>query len=180
MIGYIYYILDLTNADMYIGSCWKHQWNERIRHHRCKNNNCSSKQIIDNKKFIFEIFEENEFENLSDRLQKEQEYMNNNININLHYAYGKDPIKTEKQLERKKPRNRERAKEHYYNNREQKLQYIKEYSEINKEKIKNYKDDYYKKNKDRLNQEGRQKINCPICNKEMNKTSLSRHIKNKH
>ena len=53
---------------------------------------------------------------------------------------------------------------------------IKKYYDENKDKIKKY----YDENKDKIKDKARQKVNCPKCNKELSKGSLTRHFKSKH
>lgn len=52
--------------------------------------------------------------------------------------------------------------------------------EHNKELYKERYKRYLEKNKEEINKKGREKIKCLICNKEMNRTSLSRHNKRQH
>ena len=80
-------------------------------------------------------------------------------------------------------------------------EYMKEYRENNKESIKEYNNDYmkeykksdkykqskknyYENNKESIKQYqkeyGKIKANCPHCDKEMNKTSINKHIKAIH
>mgnify|MGYP003651795776 CR=1 FL=1 len=49
-----------------------------------------------------------------------------------------------------------------------------------KEWQKNYDKIYYIENKDRFNANKRVKVKCPICDKEINKGNINRHIKRKH
>ncbi len=85
----------------------------------------------------------------------------------------------------------QKQKIYQQNNKDKIKVYKKEYQENNKEKLREiYKDYYinhkekillrsmenYNKNKDVINM----KIKCNICNEEMNKQSLKRHIKRKH
>ena len=68
--------------------------------------------------------------------------------------------------------NKEQFKEYYIDNKDQIKQYKKEYRENNKEQIKQY----YQDNKHKF----KEKVKCEICNKEMNKSSLTKHIKTIH
>ena len=40
--------------------------------------------------------------------------------------------------------------------------------------------EYYNRNQEKVKSKAREKIKCPICELELNKTSLRRHIKRKH
>ena len=172
MIGYIYYILDLTNANMYIGST--NNIENRIRQHKQnKFNKCISKQIIDNNNYIFEIFEENEFDTKEDRLKREQFYIDNNDCINNVAAFRSDEYRKQYKYEYNKS---DKMREYYKNWTNENKDYIsnkkKEYREKNKDKTK----DYYEKNKHIFYR----KVCCIKCKKELNLHSLKRHIKNKH
>ena len=74
------------------------------------------------------------------------------------------------------------------NNKEKIAKQSKEYHQNNKEKIKEQVAGYYQNNKDELNEKNSkyyqkhkdkysQKVRCPYCDKEMNKSSLLNHIK---
>jgi hypothetical protein len=39
---------------------------------------------------------------------------------------------------------------------------------------------YYKNNKDKISEQNKKTIKCNLCNKELRKTSLNRHIKTQH
>lgn len=67
----------------------------------------------------------------------------------------------------------EKSKEKYKNDeeyREKKKQYTRN---VDKEVKKQRDKEYYQRNKEKLNE----KVTCPICEKEMNKSSLTRHKK---
>ena len=65
---------------------------------------------------------------------------------------------------------------YYEKNKQIILESKKKYHENNKEEILKKKQKIYQLNKEKLSQ----KINCPICNEYMNRSSLSRHKKRKH
>ena len=66
----------------------------------------------------------------------------------------------------------EKNKEYYENNKE----YFKVYRENNKDKIK----EYYENNKEEYNKKRREKVECNICNKVMNRGNLNTHKKKFH
>ena len=87
-------------------------------------------------------------------------------------------------LERK-----EYLKEYRKNNVEKTKEYQKQWYKNNTEKIKQkYEDNkgkikqYYEDNKGKIKQQQKKyrnkRVNCPLCKKEMNRGSLSKHIKN--
>jgi hypothetical protein len=61
-------------------------------------------------------------------------------------------------------------------NREAILEYQKEYYELNRDAIS----EYYEANKEKILDRQKERVNCPHCQKEMNRNSLSRHIKTQH
>jgi hypothetical protein len=63
--------------------------------------------------------------------------------------------------------------ERYEQNRQSILDKVKSWTVINKQYRKEYVDEWYKLNKARICA----KVLCPQCSKEMNKSSLSAHIK---
>ena len=150
--GYIYYILDYTNGDIYIGSVWKDRWIcRKSQHKNLKFNCCSSKQIIKNNNYSFEILEENQFNSLEDLQKREQFYIDNNKCINILCAYNYDR------------RN---------NNREYDKNYSKNYHKKNQNKINQYKKLYRKKYIG--------KICCKNCKKEMLVSSFKKHYNSFH
>lgn len=159
--GYIYYILDLSNADMYIGSCWKERWRQRkSAHKQMEEITCASINIINNNNYIFEILEENEFIDQKDRFKREQYYIDNNKCINNQRAY----------------RSQGYIKDY-------KKEYNKQYRIKHREKLINYNREYNKKNNERkklYDEKRKVKVCCIKCKKEMTKGSLNRHIKNVH
>jgi hypothetical protein len=74
--------------------------------------------------------------------------------------------------EEKKELGRRQAREWYKNNPDVKKNYYKEHKE-------DYKG-YYELNKDKIKDYMKTQVKCPSCNKEMNRTSLSLHMKNQH
>jgi hypothetical protein len=181
--GYIYYILDLTNADMYIGSCWKDRWNKRkLEHRNLEKNNCSSKQIIENNNYIFEIFEENEFIEKKDRLKREQLYIENNKCINKYRAYNSDEYNRgyhKQYLEKNRDILTQYKKEYYENNKDKFLEIFKEYRIKNKDIIKEKLKEYRKENKEKIDEKAKIKIKCDNCNLMIRKSNILRHKKSK-
>ena len=59
---------------------------------------------------------------------------------------------------------------------EERLEYLKEWREVNGEAIMEQQKEYYEANKEKWSA----RVNCPHCDKEMNRSSLPRHIKRQH
>jgi len=182
MIGYIYYILDLTNADMYIGSCWKDRWNMRKYEHKNINDEgCASTKIIKNNNYIFEILEQNEFETKEDRCKREQFYLDNNECINKLRAYrSKEDLRDwrKKNYEKNKDEiNRKRRKQHQNNkeadNKKDRDKYKNNINYKNR-KIESSKK-HYEKNKDRINEYKKRRVCCIKCKKELSFSAFKRH-----
>jgi hypothetical protein len=78
-----------------------------------------------------------------------------------------------------KTKNNNYFKEYYQKNKENLIEYAKEYKQINKEKnrdnIKKYNAEYYQKNKEKRQENYKQKKHCDICNSET--ADLTRHYK---
>jgi len=161
MIGYIYYILDLTNADMYIGSCWKHIWSDRKSAHKtCKDYNRKAYEIIKNNNYIFEVLEENDFIDKEERFKKEQYYIDNNKCINTKNAFGLN-IENVNKLRMK----------YYYEDKKKYSDRTKKYYDENKEKLKNYQKEYKLNNNNFL----KRRVCCIKCKKEFQYINLKKH-----
>jgi len=99
--------------------------------------------------------------------------------------------------------NKEHKKEKSAHYREANKEKIKEYSaqwrEANKEKIKERQAQYHEKNKEKIKERdaqyraanresintknrerARERVKCPTCSKEINRSSLTRHLKTQH
>jgi len=163
----IYKIVSLSNPDkVYYGSTTK-TLSQRMAHHKsfCKQNKpITSKEILqydDAKIILVENYPCNSKEEL---LKKEYEYILNNQCINKQKGYTE-----EEYYEVNKDKILQRSKEYYENNKEDKLKYAKEYREKNRalclERQKKYNS---------------QKVKCEICQLELRKDSLNKHIKNIH
>jgi hypothetical protein len=59
-------------------------------------------------------------------------------------------------------------------------EYKKEYNETNKDKILKHMKEYYETNKDKISEQNKERVKCDICDKELNKSSLSGHKKTQH
>jgi len=80
----IYKIIDNTNDNLYIGSTTQSLKN-RLKTHKCNNNDCSSYQIIENGDYIIAEIEKCDVEN---RRYREQYWIDNSENcINKRRAY---------------------------------------------------------------------------------------------
>lgn len=78
----------------------------------------------------------------------------------------------------------ERNKRYRDNNKDKIAEYQRQHYEDNKDEILEYQRQYYKQhyydNKDEILEYKRKKVQCDICDKIMNQSSLSRHKKSKH
>jgi len=156
MIGYIYKIKCLETNEIYIGSTWKQSYKRRIiAHKNIVDIGCSSKYIINRNNYIFEILEENNFDNIKDRFKREQYYIDNNECINIHRAF----------VENKREYDNEQNRKYYNNNREKLILKRKEYRINNIEREKEIKS---------------RKLCCKLCKKEMRFDNLRRHYNIKH
>jgi len=201
----VYKIIDNTNGYIYIGSTcsplckrlayhkqdfykWKNGYGKYI----------SSFKILENENYDIILLEECPCENNEQLRMKEREWIDNLECVNSNKSYTSKEEK-QKQIYEYYEKNKnliyQYQKEYYEKNKLSKIQYQKKYNEKNKNLIYQYQKKYHEKNKEKLLQQQKQyydnnkeKIrekkkeisNCPICNKEMNKSSINRHIKTKH
>jgi len=168
---------------VYIGSTkdlkqriWYHKCTcflENDRHYNKKLYKFIRENSIVWNEIIFEVLDEIEFDTRDESLQWEQLLIDQyEPNLNSMPAWV-SPIE-------QKEKRKENRKEWRELNREYIKDYAKKYSE---EKYKLNKEQILQRNKEwrELNKEyNRRKINCPICNIELNRNSLTRHIKRKH
>ena len=102
------------------------------------------------------------------RAQKRDYYKNNKEAINE---------KAKKYRDNNKEHLRAQKRDYYKNNKEAINEKDKEKYKNNKEAILAKNKEYRERNKDKINARNREKVNCPICDKQLNRTSLSRHKK---
>ena len=75
---------------------------------------------------------------------------------------------------------RDRSRKYREDNPEKCRQIIKKYYEENKEKILEKDRRYRENNKQKISERNKQRVNCDICNKELARSSLSKHKKTFH
>jgi len=170
---YIYKIWKEGKDEVYIGST--SDFKTRMRKHK---SNCNNEKSKDSNMFLYQYIRQNggweefnkqiiyecEVEDKYEKLKIEGEWIKKYENtLNKHNSYG---CKGRKENDKRY--------------REQNKDKKKEYYEKNKDTIKEYEKEYREQNKDKLNEKARQKVNCPQCDKELNKSSLTRHIKTQH
>jgi len=179
----IYKLKSLKGDEIYIGSTCG-ELNTRLWHHNHSSNKkytqkqCASKVLYEKYDDIkIELIENWPCEN-KDELNKRERYHIENtpncINKNL-------PGQTwQERWEKNKEHNIIKHKEWLENNKNK----IKEYLEETKEHRKETAKIYYDNNKDIINAKSnalkKVKVNCPDCNKEMNKNSLLEHRRKIH
>jgi len=64
--------------------------------------------------------------------------------------------------------------------REERLKHDKEYYKANTEERRKQIKAHYEANKEKILDMSKERVNCPHCSKEMNRSSLLAHIKRKH
>ena len=75
---------------------------------------------------------------------------------------------------------KEYRKEYREVNRDKLSEKNKEYRETNKDKLSDYHKEYYEANKEKKSERNKQRVNCSICNKEIARGYLQKHMKNIH
>jgi hypothetical protein len=71
----------------------------------------------------------------------------------------------------------EKGKEYRQKNKDNLAENKKEYRHSNQEKIAEYQKEYRHSNKEKLEGKAKEIVNCPICDKQLMRKSLSRHCK---
>jgi len=126
MSAKIYCIECLETGEKYIGSTIQRLLSKRIAYHKYRKS-CVSRQIIDRGKYKYYLLEEVDE---SQKLIREQYYIDNTDCINKYRAYGFNK--------------KEYHKEYRELNKDKLKEYDKEYRELNKEKIKEFEKNRYK------------------------------------
>ena len=142
------------NNERYIGSSMCKNKNDRLSSHKCKNNKCVSKQIINRNNYEYIILEDILDIDKKQLRIKEQEYIDKYDCINKQRAYLSEEQENKYQEQWRK-NNKEYIKEYnkkyHINNKDYKKKYIKEYQKLyrqnNKENNKEYMKEYYFFNK---------------------------------
>jgi len=203
--GKIYKILDLTNDNFYIGSTTKEYLSQRLEKHRTsykyylkgnKHKYSTSFDILTNEDYKILLVEN--FSCVSkDELRQREQYWIDKLKcdkmVNKYRAFRtEEDDRTDKREWSRN--NKDKIKEYYENNKEEKLKYRKEYYENNKEEIakkdKIYKNNnkeliadrrkkYYEKNKELIVEKMKEKIQCERCNAIVRKNGLTRHQRTK-
>jgi len=164
-IGHIYVIWDYEDHNLvYYGSTG--DFKNRMTGHKNQGNTCSSKQITERGNYEYTILETYENIDEYDLVERERWYIENKVCVNQVV-----PHRTKAEYyQDNKEKIAKHSKEHYQDNKEKVTKHNKEYYQDNKEKFAKHNKEYYQnKNK--------QKVRCPHCDKEMNKFSLIKHIK---
>ena len=168
---------DPDEGDVYYGSTVD-TLARRMNGHRSKNK-CSSKILFDKygvENCFIELVEEYPCETREQLNKKEGEYIRANKCINKriagrtikeYYVEHHDKMK-------------EYHKEYRIDNKDKYKEYSKQYKIDNRDNILEYHKQYYDKTKDKISEQNKQKASCPICNKELTKINMTRHIKTHH
>ena len=104
-------------------------------------------------------------------------------NINKDRAYtSPEDLKIQKRKYREQHLEKliARDKERYQENREERLEDGKKYYEAHREERNAYSNKYRNDHKEEINEKRRIKKPCPHCDKLMNRSNLTRHIKTMH
>ena len=149
-MGLIYWIrCRIEMDDVYVGSSEDERtYEKRQINHKSKQNECSSKIIIDRGDYYFQIIEENDLQKVE--LRKREQFWIEKCNaINKQRAYTSEEERKEymkEYNEKNKEKQKEYFKEYYETNKEA----IREYNEKHKEEQKEYDKLRYEKHKEKL------------------------------
>jgi len=153
-IGHIYVIWDCEDHNLVYYGSTNMIFEERMKRHKNQGNKCSSKQVIERGNYEYTILETYENIDEYDLVERERWYILNKVCVNQVVPH------------------RTKA-EWYQDNKEKIKEQVAGYYQNNKDELNEKNSKYYQKHKDKYSQ----KVRCPYCDKEMNKSSLPRHIK---
>jgi len=125
------------NNERYIGSSMQKNKNQRLHHHKDKNNKCISKQIINRNDYQYIILEDILDIDKKKLRIKEQEYIDKYDCINIRKSYISEEEKNKDYKKKWHQNNKEKIKE-------KRKDYFKQYRQNNKEKKKQYNKEYNK------------------------------------
>jgi len=188
---------DVSITDCYVGSSTS--FNKRKSQHKCACNNEQNKRhhlnvyqfIIDNggwQNWDMIVVEDFPCESKNE-LHTRERYWLETLHATLNRSV---PTRSKKEWrEDNAERCKEKSKKYYEDNAgkfkewcENNVERCKEnkrkYYENNAEKLKEDATIYYEKNREEINAKAREKIQCPHCDKIMNRHSMEIHIKNIH
>jgi hypothetical protein len=195
--GKIYKIVDRNNENIYIGSTIQ-SLNIRLSQHKCvykrKENGIysfiTSFNIIKNDDFYIELIEEYPCNNRYELELRERFHIDNNNCVNFII-----PTRTieewneenrEELLEYHKQYNlehideiKEQMKQHYLEHRDEKLEYQKQYNLQHRDEYLKYQKQRYLKNRENILEKAKVKVRCDICKCEVNKSFMNSHVKTK-
>lgn len=171
--GYIYKlcIKDGSVSDIYIGSTT----NPKVRKydHKKHSKNINGKQY---NYYVYQFIREHgTFDNWDMIILEKLE------NIDKHELRKKERY----YIEQLKPTLNQVIPMNYINgDKWNQKEYFSKYYEIKKDKFMKHNHEYYDKNKEKILEHQKeytqQRVTCPICKEEYNKSSMTRHIKRKH
>jgi len=182
-----YEIILIENCDVNSKDELKARERHYIENLKCVNKNVPLRTIEewrkDNKEAISKqqiAYREENKEAISKRNKAYRE--NNKDKIKAYFEKNKDKISEYRKAYFKK--NKDKIKAYCEENKDKISEYNKAYFKENKDKILECNKAYYENNKDKLNATKRslnkKKVKCSICNKDLNRSSLTRHMKNLH
>jgi hypothetical protein len=165
----IYKICNISCDEVYVGSTTNFL-RRRAEHKKCCNN-------VNGKSYNYQVYkfirDHGGFENWS-MIQIEPYNAKNKRDLEARERYWLEQLGAT--LNKCIPTRT--LKEYRIDNKETIIQQKKEYYEKNKETLSQYQKEHYEKNKQIISQKGKEKILCS-CGCEINKNSLSRHLKTK-
>ena len=136
----IYKIIDNTNDAIYIGKTIQ-SLNQRLSQHE-SSRGCSSKKIIENGDYKIELIEETEDESRERYWIESTECINKQIpGRSKREYYENNKEKRLQQMKQYRDKNKEKNKQY---KKEYMREYNKEYRKVNKEKTKEYNKEYRK------------------------------------
>tara|TARA_B110001452_G_scaffold187421_1_gene157795 strand:- start:549 stop:1262 length:714 start_codon:yes stop_codon:yes gene_type:complete len=163
-IGHIYAIWDCEDHNLIYYGSTNMIFEERMKRHKARNNDCSSKQVIERGNYEYAILESYENIDEYDLVERERWYILNKVCVNKNIPhrtkaeyYQDNKEKFAKQSKEYRQNNKEKFAEYYQENKEKLAEYyqdnkekIAEYRQDNKEKIAEQRKEHYQNNKEKF------------------------------
>ena len=188
-IGHIYAIWDCEDHNLVYYGSTNMIFEERIYRHKNQGNTSTSKKIIERGNYEYAILETHENIDEYDLRERERWYILNKPCVNKlvpnrtrdeYYQDNKDELQklARQYYQDHKDERNEYMREYHQNHKDERKEYGSKYRQEHKQYFKEYNSKYYKQNyNDKYRQINKQKVRCPYCDKEMSKSSLTRHLK---
>ena len=142
--GKIYKLICSETLNIYYGSTIR-TLKQRLRKHRCKDNDCQSKYFVEP---VIELIEDYPCNNRRELEKREQYFIENFECVNKYKSYMSEEDR------------KEYDKKYHQDNKEYYKEYMKKYIKENREKLNEKVKKYREENKEKIKEIKNQKFNC--------------------